>query len=368
MRLLIISLLICLFTIPVYSFQYECKTLSTECSPKGVIISPDGKSACVMNLESCSVTVYNTDTRKLIYTIYFPQTYAEGWDYKTESPVDSVAQKPVEAAFTEKGRYLWISLHNDSSVAVFDMEGCRFDYLVYKDTVKARLKYADGSVCDKSYLRVSVGKTPKVISVSPDERRVAVSNWHGKSVSVIDSRSFKVINTIPVSEVPRGMVFNKNGSLLYVAIMYGNYIETVDTFLWKRTGFIYGVGAAPRDLIIDKEGKYIYCSANQGNNIARVDTSKNKVLDALYVGVGPRTLEFSPDEKTIYVCCYRSNRLYVVDVKTFKVIDILPTGLDPVGVAISPSGDIWVTDQGDSTLSVFQHKTCAKNLSGRKNI
>jgi YVTN family beta-propeller protein len=164
------------------------------------------------------------------------------------------------------------------------------------------------------------------------------------------------------------MVFNKNGSLLYVAIMYGNYIETVDTFLWKRTGFIYGVGAAPRDLIIDKEGKYIYCSANQGNNIARVDTSKNKVLDALYVGVGPRTLEFSPDEKTIYVCCYRSNRLYVVDVKTFKVIDILPTGLDPVGVAISPSGDIWVTDQGDSTLSVFQHKTCAKNLSGRKNI
>lgn len=368
MRLLIIFLFMYLVTLPVYSSRYECKTISTECSPKGVIMSPDGKSVCVMNLESCSITVYNTDTGRLNYTIYFPQTSAEGWDYKTESPVPSVAQKPVEGAFTQNGRYLWVSLHNDSSVAVFDMEGYRFDCLVYKDTVKAMLKYADGTVCDKSYLRIAVGKTPKVICVSRDERRVAVSNWHGRSVSIIDSRNFNVITTIPVSEVPRGMVFNKNGSVLYVAIMYGNYIETVDTFLWKRKEFIYGVGAAPRDLIIDREGKYIYCSANQGNNITRLDTSDNKVINTVYVGSGPRTLEFSPDEKTIYVCCYRANRLYAVDVKTFKVIDILPTGVDPVGVDISPSGDMWVTDQGDNTLSVFQRKTCAKNLSVTENI
>ncbi|HPZ06761.1 MAG TPA: cytochrome D1 domain-containing protein [Candidatus Eremiobacteraeota bacterium] len=337
--------------------EYECKTLSTEWSPKGVIISPDDKCACVMNLESCSVTVYDTTTLKLIYTIYFPQTYGLGWDYNTEANISSVAQKPVEGAFTGEGRYLWITFHNDSSVVVFDTEENRFDYLIYRDTIKAQIKYPDGTIYYKSLIRIPVERTPKVIAVSPDEKIVAVSNWHSLSVSIIDAKKFTVINTIPVSQIPRGMVFNRKGSFLYVAIMYGNYLEIIDTKNWKIKGRIEGVGSAPRDLIIDKEGRYIYCSANGSYIVSKIDTSKNKVVSYVNVGGGPRTIEFSHDEKLIYVCCYKANRLYVIDVKNFKVIDVLTTGEDPVGVDVCLSGDVWVTNQGDGSISVFQKTT-----------
>jgi len=337
-------------------FEYESFVVYTEWSPKSVLISPDGKKAYVLNLESCSVTVYNTSTRELLYTIYFPQTYGLGWDYETETSIDSIAEKPVEGAFTGNGRYLWISLHNASSVVVYDTSGKGFDPSAYPSTMEVTIKDKDENITYRSLLKIPVERTPKVIAVSPDEKTVAVANWHGLSVSIIDAKKFKVIKTIPVSEVPRGMVFSRDGSLLYVAIMYGDYLEIINTSSWKITGKVKDVGPAPRHLIIDKKGKYIYCSVNQGGNVVKIDTSAGKVVASVYVDSTPRTIEFSPDEKNIYVCSYASNMLYILDTQTFQVIHSLPAGANPVGMDVSPSGEVWVTNQGDGTVSVFKIK------------
>jgi len=340
----------------VQATEYTSYTLSTEWSPKSVLISPDGKKAYVLNLEACSVTVYNTSTRELIETIYFPQTYATGWDYDAGCVIDSIAENPVEGAFTDNGRYLWISFHNGASVVVFNTQGKGFDPSVYPSTIEATIRGVDESVSYKSLLKIPVGEVPKVIAVSRDEKLVAVANWHGYSISIIDAKKFKVIKTVPVSSIPRGMAFNKDRTLLYVAIMGSDCLEIIDTSTWKVRGKVDGVGSGPRDLIMDSSGKYIYCSVNNDCTLVKIDTSANKVVNSVYTGCQPRTIEFSPDEKLIYVCSYDSNELYAVDIATFQVLDILPTGYNPVGVDVTPSGDVWVTNQGDGTVSVFKIK------------
>jgi len=352
--LLVVFILFSIFTNSVFANEYNVYTVYTEWSPKSAIVSPDGSNVYVLNLESCSVTVYDTKTRDLIKTIYFPQTYGEGWNYETETPIDSIAQKPVEGAFSGDGRYLWVSFHNDSAVVVYDTTGKGFEPSLHPSTIEATIKHSDGSVTYQSLLRIPVGKTPKIITVSPDEKTVAVSNWHGLSVSIIDAETFKVIKTIPVSEVPRGMVFTPDGKLLYVAIMYETYLEIIDTSTWKITGMVPDTGPAPRDLSIDAKGKYIYCSVNQDYTVVKIDTSTNKVVDSLPVGNRPRTIRFSPDETLLYVCCYGSNKLYIIDVETFTITGSIQTGENPVGADVTPKGTIWITNQGDGTVTVIE--------------
>lgn len=328
--------------------------IPTGASPKSVTISPDGRLAYVMNLEACSVSVFDVATHKLVRTIAFPQTPATGWDYKLDRPIPSVAEKPVDAAFTDGGRLLWVSLHNASAVFVFAVEGRGFDPKSCANRcVKATVREADGRTWARSMLRIPTGRTPKVIKVSPDGRQVAISNWHGHSVTIVDAKGFRPLRTLKVPSIPRGLAFSKDGRRLYVAIMGGTQVEVFDTTTYKRTAVIANVGAAPRELILDREGRYLYASCNSGCVVTRIDTRTLKPVARVSVGSEPRTIAFSPDEKTIYACCYGAHRLYVIDVSRLRVTGSLPTGENPVGIAVTPDGDIWVTNQSADSITLF---------------
>lgn len=327
--------------------------ISTGASPKSAAISPDGLLAYVMNLEACSVSVFDAITHKLVRTISFPQTPARGYDYKKNCEIPSVAEKPVEGAFTQRGRYLWISFHNGAEVVVFATRGRGFDPRCYKRTVMATVREADGRVWKRSMLAIATGKTPKVIEVSPDEKWVAVSNWHGYSVTIIDAAQMKAVKTLPVSSIPRGMAFSRDSRKLFVGIMGGTQIDVFDTRTWKRRNVIANVGVAPRALILDKAGRYLYASCNASCIITKIDVSRGRVVGAIAVGSEPRTIAFSPDESRIYAVCYGSHKLCVVDTRTFRVVDARRTGENPVGLAVTPAGDVWVTNQSGDSVTLF---------------
>lgn len=327
--------------------------IPTGASPKSVTISDDGKLAYVMNLEACTISVFDTGTHKLVRTISFPQTPARGWDYEKGYEIPSVAEKPVQAAFTHGGKYMWVSLHNAQAVVVFAVDGKGFDPKSHKNTMLATVHEADGKTWWRNMLRIPTGKTPKVLAVSPDGKYVAVSNWHGDSVTVINARTFKPVKTLPVESIPRGMVFSRDGRRLYVGIMGGTQIDVFNTTSWKKSSIISNVGVAPRELILDRAGRFLYSSCNSSCTITKIDATKGKTLASISVGSEPRTIAFSPDERRIYAVCYGSHKLYVVDTEKFKVVDTLSTGENPVGIAVAPSGDIWVTNQSGDSVTLY---------------
>ena len=328
--------------------------IPTGASPKSVTISPDGRLAYVMNLEACSISVFDTATRKRVRTILFPQTSAPGWDYKKERAIPSVAEKPVDAAFSRDGRQLWVSLHNAASVVVFVVDGRGFAPAAHRGrTMRATVQEADGRRWTRTMLRIPTGRTPKVVRTSPDGRLVAVSNWHSDSVTMIDAHSYRVVATLKVPGIPRGLAFSKDGRRLYVAIMGGNQVEVFSTSRFRRAAVIARVGVTPRDLVLDREGRTLYASCNLAGSVTRMDTSTGKAVAQVRVGAKPRSLAFSPDEKYLYACCYDSHKVYVVDLQRFKVVGTLRTGENPVGIAVTPSGDVWVTNQGSDSVTII---------------
>ncbi len=342
-------MILLLGTLPVLG--HEVLTLSCGSSPKSVEVY--GHRAYVQNLESGSVTIYDARSFKKIGSLEFARTPATGWDYKTQTPIPSFAEKPVEALLTHGGRYSWFSLHNDAAVVVYQTMGRGFKS-EGGQTRTAQLKTSDGRQLVKTLLRIPVQKTPKVMVASRMDHRVAVSNWHSHSVSLIDGRRFKLEKNVKVSDVPRGLAFSLDGRTLYVAIMYGSYLEVIDTEKGLVTGRITGVGKAPRDLARDRDGRYLYVSANQSNTVCRVDLKSGRVVATVKVGRRPRSLCIDPEQRSLYVCCFDDDQVYEIGLKDFKVARKLATGDMPVGLDVAANGDLWIANQGDSTVTVHR--------------
>jgi len=72
------------------------------------------------------------------------------------------------------------------------------------------------------------GSRPMSVKVSLDGRRVYVSNGRAGTVSVLDSRTYELLNTIKVGTRPWGMALSPDGKFLYTANGPSNDVSVVD--------------------------------------------------------------------------------------------------------------------------------------------
>ena len=109
-----------------------------------------------------------------------------------------------------------------------------------------------------------------ILGNRPDNRYLLVSNWHSRNNSVLEMNKDlypygKVISTIPVSAIPRGIAVDDKNNKSYIAVMGGSTIVRVDNQTWNRryreytqkiqTGSLYEMAEVFRDLSVLSEGK-----------------------------------------------------------------------------------------------------------------
>ena len=350
----IILLINILAVIPLYSFNLKkLTTLETGMCPKSVIISKDGTKAYSMNLEGLSVYAFDVQSKKIDWKIVFFPTPAKGWDYKNKKPISSYAEKPVEGALSHNGKFLWVSLHNGESVVVIDTD---FKTEFKGSVMKAKLYRGDSKKYEiVSVKKIPVGKTPKVIAVSPDEKWVYIANWHSHTVSVIDTESYEEIKQIKVTRVPRGMAFTPDGKYCYIANMGDSILSLVDVNANHKVIKTFYVGVTPRHVVISPDGKYLYISLNQAGEVVKFSIETGKVIKKKYVGSNPRTLALSGDGKHILVVQYYDQLVSLMSAESLEILEKYPTGTHPVGVTFTPDdSEAWVVNYSSSTISVFK--------------
>ncbi|MDQ2800006.1 MAG: YncE family protein, partial [Armatimonadota bacterium] len=130
-----------------------------------------------------------------------------------------------------------------------------------------------------------VGYRPYAAALSPDGAFLAVSNWGGQSVSLLNAQSMKETARIPVGSQPNELVWGKDGRLFVanagsnsVSVIHGGkVVETIKTSLSPADP----VGSTPDALALSPDGARLYV-ANAGNNdVAVIDTSDPKESDVL---------------------------------------------------------------------------------------
>lgn len=163
---------------------------------------------------------------------------------------------------------------------------------------------------------ITLGTLPRGIAVDPARQRVYVANFGSHSLSVVNSDTQTVIQTISGIPSANGLVYDPTHNLIWVS----NY-ET-DTL-----------------------------TPVQANNQATAFT----VLPAVTVGDGPWGVAYDPAHDDVYVANSLGNSVSVVDAATHASIATLSGAFNqPFHLAANPlNGKVYVSNFGNNTVTIL---------------
>lgn len=292
-----------------------------------------------------SITVYNADGDLLAK---IPDAVnLSNFGFK-EYADKSYLGGPVEAVFSEKGKYLWVSNYNMIGTE-FNNPGCDacngkgYDPgFIYKiNTTNYKIENA-----------IKVGAVPKFLALSKDEKLLIASNWSSGDISIVDLITEKEIKKVDVGAHPRGLSISSDSKKAYVTIMGSTKIARVDLMNYE-VDYLTNIGKSPRHIVLTKNDSLLYISLNSSNSIVKYNLVNNTKEECKTNG-GPRTMILSPDENYIYVVNYFANTFSKIRTDSMKVVEVVPTGNHPIGITANwQTAEVWVACY-EGKLEVFK--------------
>jgi YVTN family beta-propeller protein len=185
---------------------------------------------------------------------------------------------------------------------------------------------------------------------------------------------FKLVNKKYLS--PFNLAVSKDGSRLYVVAQEDNSILVVDSKTSKVLNKI-PVGKLPHSVVLSKDGQHAYVSNEWSDNVSVIDLNTLSVADTLNTGNGPAGLSLSSNDKFLYVVDSYSSNVSVLDLASGKEIRRFDTGNNPTGTELSPDGKtLYVTSRRaiitpygeplNSEITIVDEST--QRVTGRRNI
>ncbi|MFJ9851016.1 YncE family protein [Streptomyces sp. NPDC101150] len=232
--------------------------------------------------------------------------------------------------------------------------------------------------------------------------RVYVPNTGSDSVSVIDPKTYKVIETIPVGVQPQHVVPSWDMKTLWVNNNRGHDLTPIDPAtgeagkpvkvhdpynLYFTPNGKYAVVMAsmdrqlvfrdPHSMEIRKtlpvscagvnhadfspDGRYFIVSCEFSGELLKVDTEKMKVIGQEklpFEGAMPQDVKISPDGKTWYIADMMADGVWVLDGDRFTRPRLLPTGKGTHGLYVSrDSKKMYISNRGEGSISLLDFKT-----------
>ena len=149
--------------------------------------------------------------------------------------------------------------------------------------------------------KISVGKLPHQLAVSPDGKWVAVNNRMGNTTSIIDPLSMKEVVRLMVGKQPHGITWSPDGKTLFVGHERDMYIARFEAATWKPLAPLM-VGVPQHILTIapsrPNELWFTLTNTAQADVLRVYDLETNKVTNIKVSDV--HDAYFTPDESEVW--------------------------------------------------------------------
>lgn len=206
-----------------------------------------------------------------------------------------------------------------------------------RDLREAKQLCLPTGVClDSAGQSYDVGNMPLGMTLSPEGDRLVVSlnGWREQGLQIIELDTGRVTQTIVQAGAFFGIVFSKDGKTLYAS---GGNEDLVYVYAWNNKQ----ATLQDRIVLAPKEPK------KDGTRF-------------------PGGIAISNDGRKLYVAENLADTLAVVDLPSKKIEQHLPTDSYPYAVSVSPTGKVFVSSWGGSTVSVFSARGGAGLKENRK--
>lgn len=284
-------------------------------TPQGVVVNPAGTAVYVANSDSNEITVIDTVT------------------YATKTiPVGAT---PVGIAMHLNGRYIYVANVNDTTntLSVIDR--------------------TTNTVIDE----VFSGNSSIAVAAHPDGSVVYVANIFGGSISVVNTETREVIDTIALkpadaadpnaASFPVPIIVHPDGVYVYVADRIGPTVWAINTATHEYVARSFGhnhVGIA-----INPAGTVLFLPDFNDSPLEEMFTPLGTTVDVLDAKTlerittieglhGPLDVAVHPDGTRLYVTNWGADTVSVIDAATYSLIATIPVGSHPNGFGefISP--------------------------------
>ncbi len=223
---------------------------------------------------------------------------------------------------------------------------------------------------------IPTGITPAGIAITPNNRYAYVANnnnygiANGDSVSVLDLKKNLLKETINHESFnqPYTVTINKSGTRAYITNSNSTTISVINTATNHVIDTIDGFDG-PSGMVITPDGARAYVNnyggpegvgSGNGTTVRIVDLNTNTIIgDPIEVGTAPAALAISPDGKFVYVINYENGEQYtgsmdVIDTTLNTSIAIIAGFSGPFGIAVTPNGKYaYITNFGSNNFAPF---------------
>ena len=179
-----------------------------------------------------------------------------------------------------------------------------------------------------------------------------------KPVAMWDTRTLKLIKTIPVDGRPDGILADDFNHRVYVF----SHSAPNATVLDAKDGAVLGtidLGGAPEQAVSDGKGR-IYVDLEDKDAVAVVDAKTMKVIATYSLngkGGGNAGLALDVKNQVLFVACRTPQVMVMLDARDGKYLADLPLGRGCDGAVFNPKTGECFSSQGDGTLTVIQEKS-----------
>lgn len=194
--------------------------------------------------------------------------------------------------------------------------------------------------------------SPFGVALTPNGAFAYVTSLQGTTVSVID-RTNTVVATVPGLSGPFGIAVAPNGTFACVANLTNGSVGILNTATnTLATTISLPSGSLPIGVVISPNSALAYVSNQGTNTVSVISTATNALVATVPVGTRPAFLAISPNGAFVYVPNLDSATVSVISTATNSVVATVPVGNNPVSVAIRPDGAIaYASNSADNTVS-----------------
>jgi YVTN family beta-propeller protein len=204
---------------------------------------------------------------------------------------------------------------------------------------------------------INVGKDPLYMVITPDGKYLYVSNTGGTTLSVINTATDTVINTISLSAAPGEIAITPDGRYAYISGYGGSTMWVINTLTRTIsntiTGFSDGFAVATT-----LDGKYVYVANNGNSDVYVISTATQKIVNSIVVPStpDPSGVGVTPDGRYAYAYSF-DNPATMINIATNKVAYVYSNGCD-----LSPS--FWWYNTQYTTDSKMYTIDCDGEVGG----
>jgi YVTN family beta-propeller protein len=204
-----------------------------------------------------------------------------------------------------------------------------------------------------------------------------VTNERSGNITIIDGRTYEVVDTVHVGRRPRGIEAGPYGRYLYICLS-GSPIEgppgshhgplpppdkaadgigVFDIATRSLVRVIRGI-SDPEKLAVGPRGRRLYVASEDTGHAIVMDIATGRTLASIPIGAEPEGVRVSPDGRYVYFTSETASRVYVVDARTDKLVTSFAVGERPRSVAFSPNGRLaYVPGEADASVTIVNARS-----------